>query len=56
MVKKVDNKCADGTNSIFSLEDFGVALTPDCKFIPRGCAKISDKFETAEVMKHRQCG
>lgn len=49
VVKKINTKCPDNINSIFTIDDFGVTLTPDCKFIPRGCAKISSRFETAEV-------
>ncbi|KAK3914718.1 hypothetical protein KUF71_023941 [Frankliniella fusca] len=49
VVKKADTKCADGSPSLLTVRDFGVMLTPDCKFIPKGCVKASKKFAQAEV-------
>ncbi|XP_034249949.1 uncharacterized protein LOC117650550 [Thrips palmi] len=49
VVKKAETKCADGTASLLTMRDFGVTLTPDCKFIPRGCVKANKGFGKAQV-------
>ncbi|XP_026273426.1 uncharacterized protein LOC113203125 [Frankliniella occidentalis] len=48
-VKKADTKCADGSPSVLTMRDFSVMLTPDCKFVPKGCVKANKKFAQAEV-------
>ncbi|KAJ1529494.1 hypothetical protein ONE63_006267 [Megalurothrips usitatus] len=49
VVKKAEAKCADGSPSTLTFRDFGVALTPDCKFVPRGCVKVNNKIEEGMV-------
>lgn len=49
VVKKAETKCPDGVPSVLTVRDFGVALTPDCKFVPRGCVKSNQKFTQANV-------